>query len=80
MNPCLCAISQSLNVMFLNLQTMQDFTEIQDSAIADISRDLATIHQLCATHLDDLKKLPDTQFSQVCITLHMKYWQLNVLG
>lgn len=43
-------------------QNVQDCVEIQqDSAIGDVSRDLATIHQLCATHMDDLKLLADTQ-------------------
>jgi hypothetical protein len=48
-------------VMF---QNVQDCIEIHDSAIGDLSRDLATIHQICATHLDDLRKLSETQVSR----------------
>ena len=58
-----------LPVLFKSVfQSVQDSSEIQDSSPMDISRDLATIHQLCATHLDDLKKLADTQFSHVSVT------------
>ncbi|XP_052795998.1 ras GTPase-activating protein 1-like [Mya arenaria] len=45
------------------LSTGTDCVEIQDNAVGDIARDLATIHQLCATHLDDLRKLSDSQNS-----------------
>ena len=33
---------------------MSECVEIHDSAIGDLSRDLATIHQICASHLNDL--------------------------
>ena len=39
---------------------MSECVEIHDSAIGDLSRDLATIHQICASHLNDLRKLSDT--------------------
>ena len=39
---------------------MSECVEIHDSAIGDLSRDLATIHQICASHLNDLRKLSDS--------------------
>ncbi|XP_052279631.1 ras GTPase-activating protein 1-like isoform X4 [Dreissena polymorpha] len=49
-------------VDFLNqLSITEACVEVHDAAIGDLSRDLATIHQLCATHLEDLRRLSDSQ-------------------
>ncbi|XP_053405598.1 ras GTPase-activating protein 1-like [Mercenaria mercenaria] len=51
-------------VEFLDkLSNVSECVEIHDNAIGDLSRDLATIHQICATHVEDLRKRSD---SQVC--------------
>ncbi|XP_052099193.1 ras GTPase-activating protein 1-like [Mytilus californianus] len=51
-------------VMFLdNLSVNQDKicdSQKTESVVDDLARDLATVHQICATHLNDLKKLSET--------------------
>lgn len=34
-----------------------------ESVVDDLARDLATVHQICATHLNDLKRLSDSMVS-----------------
>ncbi|CAG2246074.1 RASA1 [Mytilus edulis] len=35
-------------------------SQTTESVVDDLARDLATVHQICATHLNDLKKLSET--------------------
>lgn len=38
-------------------------TSVESSPAIDISRSLATIHQICTTHFDELQKISNTKVS-----------------
>ncbi|KAL3867273.1 hypothetical protein ACJMK2_044487 [Sinanodonta woodiana] len=56
--------NKSKMVQFLDeLSCVKECEEVASDDVGDLSRDLATIHQICAAHLPDLRKKSETQQS-----------------
>ena len=58
------ALGAFLVYLLIRLQNVAEPpTSVESSTLFDISRNLATIHQMCCAHLDELKKLSSAKVS-----------------